>query len=56
MRSNFEFSCERKNLVKDPNIKKRLQLGISKLREKMLLDESMETIIRENLNLLPVVP
>jgi hypothetical protein len=53
MRSNFEFSCERKNLVKDPNIKKKLQLGISKLREKMLLNESMDNIIRENLNSLP---
>ncbi|MFX0023114.1 MAG: hypothetical protein ACFE9S_12375 [Candidatus Hermodarchaeota archaeon] len=51
-RSNFEFSCERKNLIKDPNINKRLQLGISKLREKMLLNESTEKIIRENLNLI----
>ena len=51
-RSNFEFSCERKNLIKDPNINKRLQLGISKLREKMLLNESIERIIRENLNLI----
>ncbi len=51
-RSNFEFSCERKNLIKDPNIIKRLQQGISKLREKMLLNESIERIIRENLNLI----
>jgi hypothetical protein len=51
-RSNFEFSCERKNLIKDPNLKKRLQLGISKLREKMLVNESLEKIIRENLNLI----
>ncbi len=49
-RSNFEFSCERKNLIKDPNIIKRLQQGISKLREKQLLNESIERIIRENLN------
>jgi hypothetical protein len=49
-RSNFEFSCERKNLIKDPNIIKRLQQGISKLREKMLLNESIERIIRDNLN------
>jgi hypothetical protein len=47
-RSNFEFSSDRKNLIKDPNLKKRLQLGISKLREKMLLNETMERIIREN--------
>ncbi len=51
-RSNFEFSCERKNLIKDPNIKKRIQLGISQLREKMLLNETTERIIRENLNFL----
>ncbi len=51
-RSNFEFSCERKNLIKDPNIKKRVQLGISKLREKMLLNDNIERIIRENLNLI----
>lgn len=52
-RSNFEFSCERKNLIKDPSLKKRLQLGISKLREKMLLNEIMERIVRENLKFLP---
>ncbi len=49
-RSNFEFSSERKNLIKDPSFKKRIQLGISKLREKLLLNETMERIIRENLN------
>jgi hypothetical protein len=49
-RSNFEFSCESKNLVKDPNLKKRIQLGISKLREKMLLNESLERKILEKLN------
>ncbi|MCK4369867.1 MAG: hypothetical protein KAW03_02260, partial [Candidatus Lokiarchaeota archaeon] len=51
-RSNFEFSCERKNLINDPNLKKRIQLGISKLREKSLLNETIERIIREKLNLL----
>ncbi|MCK4778998.1 MAG: hypothetical protein KAT57_02370, partial [Candidatus Lokiarchaeota archaeon] len=51
-RSNFEFSCERKNIIKDPNLKKRVQLGISKLREKMLLNDNIERIIRENLNLI----
>jgi len=51
-RSNFEFSCERKNLINDPNLKKRIQLGISKLREKTLLNETIERIIREKLNLL----
>ncbi|MFX0106020.1 MAG: hypothetical protein ACFE75_11080 [Candidatus Hodarchaeota archaeon] len=52
IRSNFEFSCEQKNLIKDPNFTKRIQLGISKLREKLLLNETMESVIRENLNLL----
>lgn len=51
-RSNFEFSCERKNIIKDPNLNKRIQLGISKLREKMLLNDNIERIIRENLNLI----
>jgi hypothetical protein len=51
-RSNFEFSSERKNLLKDPNFKKRIQLGNSKLRERMLLNEIMENKIRENLNFL----
>lgn len=52
IRSNFEFSCERKNLINDPNLKKRIQSGISKLREKTLLNETIERIIREKLNLL----
>jgi len=52
-RSNFEFSCEQKNLLKDLNLKKRIQLGISKLREKMLLNDTMESVIRENMNLIP---
>ena len=52
MRSNFEFSCERKNLINDPNLKKRIQLGISKLKEKTLLNETMERILQEKLNLL----
>jgi hypothetical protein len=50
VRSNFEFSCEQKNLIKDPNFVKRIQLGISKLREKMILNDFMENAIRNNLN------
>ena len=50
-RSNFEFSSERKNLIKDANLKKRLQLGISKLREKMIINETIEGIIREKSNI-----
>jgi len=50
-RSNFEFSSERKNLIKDESLKKRLQLGISKLREKMIINETIEGIIREKSNI-----
>lgn len=53
VRSNFEFSSERKNLIKDVNLKKKIQLGISKLKEKVLINENIEGKIRENLNLLP---
>ena len=48
-RSNFEFSSERKNIIKDPNFNKKVQIGISKLREKNLLNEAMEKILRETL-------
>ena len=53
VRSNFEFSSERKNLINDINIKKKIQLGISKLKEKALINENIEAKIRENLDLLP---
>ncbi|HEC41134.1 MAG TPA: hypothetical protein ENI29_23010 [bacterium] len=50
VRSNFEFSSERKNLVKDPNFKKRIQLGIAKLKEKALINDIGERVIRANLD------
>lgn len=53
LRSNFEFSSESKNLIKDVNLKKKIQLGVSKLKEKVLINENIEGKIRENLNLLP---
>ncbi|MFX1278642.1 MAG: hypothetical protein ACFFA3_04445 [Promethearchaeota archaeon] len=53
VRSNFEFSSDRKNLIKDVNLKKKIQLGISKLKENNLITEIGENTIRENLNLLP---
>ncbi|MFW9825982.1 MAG: hypothetical protein ACFFE4_23795, partial [Candidatus Thorarchaeota archaeon] len=52
VRSNFEFSSENKNLIKDPSLQKRIQLGLSKLKEKSLVKEEIERKIRENLNLL----
>ena len=50
-RSNFEFSCERNNLVKDPNFTKKIQLGLSKLRENGILNDYIEDKVRENINL-----
>ena len=52
IRSNFEFSSEDKNLMKDTSLKKRIQLGLSKLKEKSIINENIENKIRENLNLL----
>ncbi|MFX0028909.1 MAG: hypothetical protein ACFE8B_06855 [Candidatus Hermodarchaeota archaeon] len=53
VRSNFEFSSDRKNLIKDVNLKKKIQLGISKLKENNIITELIEKIIRDNLSLLP---
>ena len=52
-RSNFEFSCEGKNIMKDPNVKKKIQIGLSNLRGRGLLNELLEKQIRNKLNLLP---
>ncbi len=49
IRSNFEFSCENKNLLDDTNFTKQIQKGISQLREKGLLNDEMEKILRANL-------
>jgi len=53
IRSNFEFSCERKNFIKDPNLKKIIQTGISKLRNKLFINDLIESKIRENILFLP---
>ena len=53
IRSNFEFSCERKNLIKDPNLKKIIQTGLSKLRNKLFINDIIEGKIRENFKFLP---
>ncbi|MFX1410720.1 MAG: hypothetical protein ACFFA6_10225 [Promethearchaeota archaeon] len=53
IRSNFEFSSDRKNLIKEVNLKKIIQIGISKLRNKLFINEDIERNIRENLALLP---
>ncbi|MFX1488105.1 MAG: hypothetical protein ACFFBI_03090 [Promethearchaeota archaeon] len=52
VRSNFEFSSENKNILKDPNFNKRIQQGLSKLRDKALINEIVEKKVRETLDLL----
>ncbi|MFX1494238.1 MAG: hypothetical protein ACFFBZ_08155, partial [Promethearchaeota archaeon] len=52
LRSNFEFSCETKNLFSDRSFTKKLQQGISILRSKAVLNNQMETELREKLNML----
>ena len=44
-RSNFEFSCESKNLVKDPNFKDQIQQGIAILKSKKLFNDEIEAHI-----------
>ena len=53
VRSNFEFSCDNKNLIKDPNLKKKIQMGMSILRNQNLIDIANENKLRENLKLIP---
>ncbi len=48
LRSNFEFSCENKNFLKDPNFTKKIQQGLSNLR--YLLHGEQEHHIRKMLN------
>ncbi|MFW9899431.1 MAG: hypothetical protein ACFFDO_09265 [Candidatus Thorarchaeota archaeon] len=45
IRSNFEFSCDRKNLIKDLNFKKQIQQGISILKSKKLFNSEIEANI-----------
>ncbi|MBD3195108.1 MAG: hypothetical protein GF317_08645 [Candidatus Lokiarchaeota archaeon] len=47
LRSNFEFSSENKNILKDPNLNKRMQKGFSKLRGLNIINEDTEKSIRE---------
>lgn len=50
LRSNFEFSCENKNILDDKNLDKKIQQGISILRNKNIINEEIERIIRNNLS------
>ncbi|TFF98671.1 MAG: hypothetical protein EU540_07755 [Promethearchaeota archaeon] len=45
IRSNFEFSSEKKNLIKDPNFKSKIQQGISILKEKGMFNSEIEAKI-----------
>ena len=49
IRSNFEFSCDNKNLIKDSNFNKRIQNGIVVLKKKALINGDIENILRKNL-------
>jgi len=53
LRSNFEYSCENKNLIKDLDLKKRIQQGIISLKKTSIIDETIENNIRDNLNFIP---
>ncbi|MHA1671407.1 MAG: hypothetical protein ACTSV5_12635 [Promethearchaeota archaeon] len=50
LRSNFEFSCENKNILEDKNFNKKIQQGISILRNKKIINDDIELAIRSNLN------
>ncbi|MFO8019881.1 MAG: hypothetical protein R6U96_14750 [Promethearchaeia archaeon] len=50
LRSNFEFTAEGKNFVEDPNFSKKIQKGLSILRNKNLTNSEIENTIRKNLN------
>jgi DNA repair exonuclease SbcCD ATPase subunit len=52
IRSNFEFSVEKNNLIKNPNFQKRIEMGISILRNKGLMNDQIEASIKEKLNLI----
>ncbi len=48
-RSNFEFSVSSMNILKDPNLEKRIQEGLSILRNKKIINEEIEGIVREKI-------
>ncbi|NHJ21122.1 MAG: hypothetical protein EAX91_09280 [Candidatus Lokiarchaeota archaeon] len=50
LRSNFEFSSENRNLLEDPSLKKKIQQGISILRNSGLINVDMENEIRTKLD------
>jgi hypothetical protein len=52
LRSNFEFSCENKNIIHEKSFPKMIQTGISILRSKGVITPEIENKIRNNINLI----
>ena len=52
LRSNFEFSAENKNLIKDKSLIKRIQQGVSILRNYSVINPEIEDKIREKINII----
>ncbi|MHA2290092.1 MAG: hypothetical protein ACXABG_15005 [Promethearchaeota archaeon] len=52
LRSNFEFSCENRNILEDPSLNKKIQQGISILRRSAIINADIENKIRGNLDTL----
>ncbi|MBY8987395.1 MAG: hypothetical protein KGD61_02990, partial [Candidatus Lokiarchaeota archaeon] len=50
LRSNFEFSCENRNILEDSNLNKKIQQGISILRRNSIISGEMEQEIRDKLD------
>ena len=52
LRSNFEYSSENRNLLKDQSLAKKIQQGISTLRRTAVLSEQMENDLKSKLGLI----
>ncbi len=49
LRSNFEFSCENRNILEDSSLNKKIQQGISILRRNAIINDNIEKEIRNKL-------
>ncbi|MFX1446978.1 MAG: hypothetical protein ACFFCG_02440 [Promethearchaeota archaeon] len=52
LRSNFEFSCENRNLLEDSSFQKKIQQGIAILRRIAIINEEIEEEIRRKLDVI----
>ncbi len=50
LRSNFEFSCENRNILEDLSLSKKIQQGISILRKSAIINGDMEKEIKSKLD------